>query len=243
MPRLKRTPLKLDLIQSKSLSLPRKYTSAMRASLRSNPTKALNYQVFRDHLTAAMVKSYALGYRSKGASLKRDSKAAKQAEFSKMSRQVLMQYQKYANRELKRTYRKALDDGKTPRQATKAVLRRFNTIGMTAPAYNQMETLFRTASNAAYNQGIWDATRTDPAVWGYQYKTAEDEKVRHPVHSQYNNVTLPKGHPFWQKIWPPIEWNCRCRIKAYKRKQKIKRPPANPAPVDSAYVGQAFELR
>ena len=228
----------------RSLSLPRKATSAMRESLRSNPTKALNYQVFREQLTNLMIQSYTLGYRSKGASLKQDTRRAKREEYSTRAYKILREYQKSANAELKRTHAKAISDGKTPNQARQAVLRRFRTLGMTAPAYNQIETLFRTASNAAYNQGVWDATRQDASIWGYRWRTARDERVRHPEHSQFEGMTLPRTDPIWDEFWPPICWNCRCRIISLKRKQKEKRPRSIKRPVcDEGFQGQRFELR
>ena len=236
--------MNLERLQSRSLSLPRAVSTAMRDSLRRDPTKALRYGQLVEHLADWMTKAYALGYRKRpGGRLTRESLAAKRAEYKRQARQVLTGYQVSANAELKQTYKQARARKRTHRQATQLVLRRFRTLGMDAPASNRMASLYYTATNAAYNQGVWDSDRLDPAIWGFRYLTAGDDRVRNPTHTQYHGVTLPKEHPFWQRTWPPIDWRCRCRIKSLKRKQKIVLPPPNPVPIESGFQGQSFELR
>lgn len=41
------------------------------------------------------------------------------------------------------------------------------------------------------------------------YRTVGDGRVR-TEHAALDGVTLPIGHHFWRKNFPPNDWNCRC---------------------------------
>lgn len=76
------------------------------------------------------------------------------------------------------------------------------------------ETIFRTQSAAAYNAGRWNIVNdpdTAPYIWGFEYCTARDRRVR-PEHRLLEGVRLPKDDPFWKKYLPPNGWNCRCTV-------------------------------
>ena len=76
------------------------------------------------------------------------------------------------------------------------------------------ETLFRTQSAVAYNAGrINEANDPDtaPYIWGFEYVTAHDRRVR-PEHRLLEGVRLPKEDKFWTHYLPPNGWNCRCTI-------------------------------
>lgn len=76
------------------------------------------------------------------------------------------------------------------------------------------ETIFRTQSAAAYNAGRWNIVNdpdTSPHIWGFEYCTARDRRVR-PEHRLLEGVRLPKDDPFWKKYLPPNGWNCRCTV-------------------------------
>jgi SPP1 gp7 family putative phage head morphogenesis protein len=235
--------IKLQRLIRRSLSLPRKISTSMRARLRFHPPKALNFRMLIPDLSGEMIKGYTLGYRLGGKhSLPNETRRRKKDDYWPMASEFLVKFQKSTNKILRETYDKALANGMTENQATKQVLRRFGTIGFSAPAANNVKSLYTTAITAAYNQGIFDADRTDPGVWGFRYKTKEDAKVRTPQHAQFNNVTLPRADPFWNNVWPPIDYNCRCVIKSFRTKQRRKNPPANPVPVTSGFEGYTFQL-
>lgn len=42
-----------------------------------------------------------------------------------------------------------------------------------------------------------------------RFDTAGDRRVR-PAHAVLDGITLPMVDPFWDKYWPPLDWNCRC---------------------------------
>ncbi len=41
------------------------------------------------------------------------------------------------------------------------------------------------------------------------YRTMRDERVR-ASHKAWDNVVLPKDHPWWDTHYPPCGWRCRC---------------------------------
>ncbi len=45
----------------------------------------------------------------------------------------------------------------------------------------------------------------------WQYVTVDDEKVREE-HRKLHNIILPSNDRFWEKIYPPNGWRCRCRV-------------------------------
>ena len=237
----------LQLIQAKSLSLPRKVTSAMRESLRNDPTKALRFGPLVPHLANLMVRSYREGYSKRGDPFKRSRRQAKQNEYLRLAREVLNKYQVSTNKELKRIYREAVSRGTSHSKAVKLVLRRFRALGVDAPATTRLEALFRSASNSTYHEGIWDADRLDPSVWGFRFHAREVKGEKHPTtresHYQYHLVCLPKDHPFWERVFPPLSWNCYCRIQTLRRKQKLVHPPTPELEIEAAFRGQKFELR
>jgi SPP1 gp7 family putative phage head morphogenesis protein len=77
-----------------------------------------------------------------------------------------------------------------------------------------VETVVRTQIHTAYSAGRWDGNQ-DPAIqsilWGYQYVTAGDFRVR-DEHEMLDGVRLPKEDPQWNSIWPPNGFNCRCEV-------------------------------
>lgn len=77
-----------------------------------------------------------------------------------------------------------------------------------------IETTVRTQIHTAYSAGRWDANQ-DPAIqtilWGYQYITAGDFRVR-DEHEMLDGIRLPKEDPQWSRIWPPNGFNCRCEV-------------------------------
>ena len=208
-----------------------------------SPTTPIEYTPLTSDLTDAMIRAYQLGYNQDGSTLARSERAAKRAEYESRATEFLVTYQGNANREVARAYYKALGEDKSHGQAVKMALRRFRTLGMNAPVTNGMKTTYETATYGAYMEGLFDASQNNQVV-GYRYLTMEDERVRNPEHAQFHGVALPKGNKFWKKYWPPIAWNCRCRIQTLKRKPKTGwvDPPANPVPVNPGYEGQLFTL-
>jgi len=88
----------------------------------------------------------------------------------------------------------------------------FEAAGVTNQKSYAIETLFRTQNSLAYSAGQSHAN-SDPAIdeilWGYEYATVEDDRVR-ANHAALDGVRLPKDDPRWATITPPCGFNCRC---------------------------------
>ena len=239
--------MNLERLISRSMSTPRSVRVGMRRAIMRRPTGKLRYTQLVEHLSQSMVRAYALGYRSNGASLRNDSRAARLADYKRRARAVLGQYGETASRDVAKTYRNARAKGASVKVATNLALRRFAMMGHTAPASNRLQTLYQSALRSAFQQGIFDSTNSQAEIWGYRYLARDlgghQDPATRDAHWQYHMVTLPKEHEFWRKIWPPIDWNCRCRIKAFRRPQKIQRPPPNPIRIETGFQGQDFELQ
>uniref|UniRef100_UPI00321707CD phage portal protein family protein n=1 Tax=uncultured Draconibacterium sp. TaxID=1573823 RepID=UPI00321707CD len=69
------------------------------------------------------------------------------------------------------------------------------------------------------------------------FKTAGDEHVR-ASHRPLDGMTAPANDPVWQKIWPPLDWGCRCDVIQHES-DDVKRnvPEAEHLPI----VGKGFE--
>ena len=204
--------MNLERLISRSLSTPRKVRLAMRRSIMRRPSTPLRYTQLVDHLATAMIRAYTLGYRSNGASLRRESRTAQLAHYKRMAREALTQYQTSANIAIRESYQNARARGASVEQSKKIALRRHATLGHVAPASNRLAVLYRSSLNSAHQQGIWDSTVGDGSIWGYRWRCREARVSgqQHPTtrdsHWLLNRITLPKDHEFWRTYWPLLEF-------------------------------------
>lgn len=131
---------------------------------------------------------------------------------------VMLKWARFANSE-----------GLTPTQATKSLEIAFRIKGYSAKSARNIRNVFATGYHMGYNGVIYTETKNDPKVWGYEYVTAGDEKVR-VSHDAQNGVTLPKSDPFWQVWWPPNGYNCRCTIKVLTKEHELVYPDSTLTP-------------
>ena len=127
----------------------------------------------------------------------------------------LASLRKFAKRievELRGLIQSLLSEGATVRTATKEIDSRLAALGVTEFKTYNIEAVYRTASSVAFNAGKWAALQEpwqQEILWGFQYSAIDDSRVREN-HWAANGVTLPKDDPFWQRMWPPNGYNCRC---------------------------------
>ena len=75
-------------------------------------------------------------------------------------------------------------------------------------------TEYRTAVQVAEAASNYRQLRRRADIFPYWvYRTAGDGQVR-PSHAALDGLTLPASDPAWRKIFPPNDWNCRCRVEA-----------------------------
>ena len=72
----------------------------------------------------------------------------------------------------------------------------------------EYDTAILAAESASNYRRLVNKTNLFP-YW--RYVTVGDDRVR-PDHAALNGIVLPHKDPHWDKIWPPNDWNCRCRV-------------------------------
>lgn len=75
---------------------------------------------------------------------------------------------------------------------------------------NWLRTEYDTAVNNGYNIAKWQQIEAQQDVFPLlRYKTVRDERVRE-IHKQWEGITLPVNHPFWNTHFPANGFGCRC---------------------------------
>jgi len=133
-----------------------------------------------------------------------------------------------------------------PKQADKSLKSALGATGPNKKASPVLRTVFRTQTAIAYNAAAWIETQDDDDVWGYEYTTAGDERVR-DTHEELDGLRYPKSDPFWDVYSPPNGWNCRCSpVPIYRgEKNARKKTKKTLPPVDKAFktnFGKIFSV-
>jgi len=135
-------------------------------------------------------------------------------------------------KQLRATMTELTVTGTDTRKGTRVLRELFDALGLSPKNGSQIETIFRTQTQLAYQAGRWQGAQ-DPDIqeitWGYEYFTVEDNRVR-PAHAALNGVKLPKDDPFWYTFWPPNGWNCRCQVLPIFERVRAKSAPAGVQP-------------
>lgn len=77
-------------------------------------------------------------------------------------------------------------------------------------AYLQAE--YNTAIGSSRMAGEWMRIESKKDILPLlQYETVGDARVR-PEHAALDNIIRPVGDKFWDTLYPPNGWNCRCRV-------------------------------
>lgn len=154
------------------------------------------------------------------------------AQYGIESLRVLIGASRRIENELRGTVSQLIAEGANLRDAKKIISAKFDTLGITPKSNYQIQTIFRTQSQIAHSAGRWEAAQSpeiDDILWGYQYVTVGDDRVREN-HANLDGVTLPKNDPFWLRFWPPNGYNCRCQVIEMFDEQESVQPPADATP-------------
>lgn len=72
----------------------------------------------------------------------------------------------------------------------------------------ELDSAFRTGNARAY----WGEIELIKDVFPYlKYQTVGDARVRKD-HAELDGITRKVDDPFWNRYFPPNDWNCRCRV-------------------------------
>lgn len=123
------------------------------------------------------------------------------------------------DRRIKSAVVEVVREGMTRREGMKIIARAFEPIrtrtrGGVKIGPQLFETLYRTNVQVAYSAGGFEqdqAPEIQEVLWGYEYSTVGDDRVR-ASHALLDNTRLRKEDPRWKRIYPPNGWNCRCTV-------------------------------
>lgn len=95
--------------------------------------------------------------------------------------------------------------------------------------YNQrwLQTEFNQAHAAAKSARKWQNIERNADLYpNLRYIAVQDKRTRHS-HAELHGYVIPIDHPFWDKYYPPNDWNCRCSVQPTDDPVRI--PPGVPA--------------
>lgn len=113
--------------------------------------------------------------------------------------------------------------------------------------YNQrwLQTEFNQAHAAAKAARKWqDYERNADLYPNLRYRAVRDERTR-ISHAELDGYVIPIDHPFWNKYYPPNDWNCRCSVQPTD--DPVRMPPGVPvAPemfqINTGKTARIFDL-
>lgn len=91
----------------------------------------------------------------------------------------------------------------------------------------RFDTIFRTNMQSAYQAGRYDRMQKADLFEFWEYRAVGDKRTR-PSHQELDGLILPKSHRFWNKVFPPNGWACRCSVTALTRAQALRRGYRDP---------------
>ena len=143
---------------------------------------------------------------------------------------------------LKDDLSEALANGLTSDEFLEMTAGTFQRLGMNSRAEWHLNTVYRTNMQTALNEGrVEQIRKADPELFPLlEFVAINDDRVR-DSHRQLNGFRAPANDPVWQRITPPLGFNCRCTVRPVYVEEKLKATAGAPAidPETMPFVGEA----
>ena len=76
---------------------------------------------------------------------------------------------------------------------------------------SRLQLIYDANLRVSYSASQWQRIQTLKRIKPYlRYSTMKDARVRE-MHREWEGITLPVDHPWWDAHFPPNGWRCRCR--------------------------------
>ncbi len=118
--------------------------------------------------------------------------------------------------QIKQALADTLESGGTESDFRKAVNDLTDEAGIERLAKTQVDTVFQTAVQTAYQNGRFEqmsSPEVTAALPYWVYRTAGDDRVR-PSHAALDGFAARNDDGVWMRIYPPCGFNCRCTVTA-----------------------------
>lgn len=153
--------------------------------------------------------------------------ATLQQKYDRYALKIADRFSDEVESDLRDTIADLVSEGAHVKEAIQVIGDRFDKLGIDPVSSGEIETIFRTQVQIAFNAGKWEGEQ-DPDIqeilWGYKYVTVGDDRVR-DNHAVLEGTTLPKEDSFWNTFYPPNGYNCRCSAIPIFEQRAIVKPP------------------
>lgn len=106
----------------------------------------------------------------------------------------------------------------------------------------RLKTIYDTNMRVAYATGRYESQMQSDAE--YLYYSSVLEQLTRPDHAKMHGTILPKTHPWWDTNYPPNGWHCKCKARAFTKKELESRglKPSNFTPPNIADKDWAYHV-
>jgi len=110
----------------------------------------------------------------------------------------------------------------------------------------RLRTIYQTNLQVAYSVGRWKSMKENSAIrpyWGWVSLLDNRTRFSHRLLDYtVSGKVYPHDDPFWAKFYPPIDWGCRCRIRAF-REDELKARGLTPSTGDKVIKIEKVPLK
>ncbi len=83
---------------------------------------------------------------------------------------------------------------------------------------HRLRTIYRTNLQTAYQSGRYKQQVDNAAERPYWQYVAILDAVTRPKHRKFHGRVFRYDDPIWNWLYPPNDWGCRCRVRAYSQR-------------------------